>query len=48
MEAMKTRVTEEGKTAQENFTNAMKTLFRAPKGASQNKNPKPKKASKQH
>jgi hypothetical protein len=31
MESMKALVTEEGKTAQDNFTRAMKTLFRAPK-----------------
>jgi hypothetical protein len=35
MEAMKAHVTEEGKTAQDNFTNAMKTLFRTPKPAVQ-------------
>lgn len=31
MSVMKPRVTEEGKTAQDNFTNAMKTLFKVPK-----------------
>ena len=30
---MKARETEEGKTAQDNFTRAMKTLFRTPKSA---------------
>jgi hypothetical protein len=38
---MKPHVTEEGKTAQDNFTNAMKTLFRAPKHTTEAK-PKPK------
>jgi len=40
---MKPHVTEEGKTAQDNFTRAMKTLFRAPKHMTE---AKPKPASK--
>jgi hypothetical protein len=32
---MKPHVTEEGKTAQDNFTNAMKKLFRTPKASGQ-------------
>jgi hypothetical protein len=38
---MKPHATEEGKTAQDNFTNAMKTLFRATKSTPQDKKPKP-------
>jgi len=38
---MKPHATEEGKTAQDNFTNAMKTLFRTPKSAIQESKPKP-------
>jgi hypothetical protein len=34
---MKPHVTEEGKTAQDNFTNAMKTLFKAPKHTTEQK-----------
>jgi hypothetical protein len=40
---MKTHVTEEGKTAQDNFTRAMKALFKAPKHTTETK---PKAASK--
>jgi hypothetical protein len=39
---MKPHATEEGKTAQDNFTNAMKTLFRTPKAAIQDSKPKPR------
>ena len=47
MGLMKPHVTEEGKRAQDNFTNAMKTLFRAAKHTTETK-PKPatKKSSK--
>jgi len=41
MESMKSHVTEEGKTAQDNFTKAMKTLFRTPKSAVQEPKRKP-------
>jgi len=37
---MKAHATEEGKTAQDNFTRAMKTLFRTPKNAPQNEKDK--------
>lgn len=39
---MKPHVTEEGKTAQDNFTNAMKKLFSTPKSAIEDKKPKPR------
>jgi hypothetical protein len=40
-EAMKAHATEEGKTAQDNFTNAMKKLFSVPKAAIQEPKHKP-------
>lgn len=47
MESMKPHATEEGKTAQDNFTNAMKTLLRTPKATVQDtKKPARKKANK--
>jgi hypothetical protein len=38
---MKLHVTEEGKTAQDNFTRAMKKLFNTPKAAPQDPGNKP-------
>jgi hypothetical protein len=46
MEAMKPHVTEEGKTAQDNFTRAMKTLFRTPKATAADKKTKTTEAKK--
>jgi len=40
---MKPHATEEGKTAQDNFTNAMKKLFSVPKSSVQEPKHKPRK-----
>lgn len=42
MKSMKPHETEEGKTAQDNFTRAMKTLFKVPKAAIQESKQKPR------